>query len=104
MLSPPGPLSKSGEREGTLGRLSRTIITGDGFIEPCARRYGSPMGGVRFLPLAVLLTLVSAALAEQQRKPRAVPKEVSREAETAAPEPHELVAFLQMNPEEKFDL
>ena len=60
------------------------------------------MAGVPTIPLAVLLNLVSTA----PEKPTATSKAASRAGGPAAPVPEhrELVAFLQMNPEEKFDL
>ncbi len=60
------------------------------------------MGGVPFVPLAALLNLVSPA----PEKPTLASKAASRAGAigTPVPEYHELVAFLQMNPEEKFDL
>lgn len=61
------------------------------------------MGGMPFVPLAVLLALVSAK-PEQRGKPPAEPNAAVRGGGPRLPEPHELVAFLQMNPEEKFDL
>lgn len=60
------------------------------------------MGAMPFLRSAVLMALVSAP----PEKPTAASKAASRAGAAGAPvaERRELVAFLQMNPEEKFDL
>lgn len=61
------------------------------------------MSRVPFVPSAVLLALVSAP-PEEGGKPPAPSKTGTRAGATSVSEPRELVAFLQMNPEEKFDL
>src|SRR5438445_11964042 len=61
------------------------------------------MGSVPFVPSAMLMALVSPA-PEKARKTASTAKSVTKSPSPARAEPHELVAFLQMNPEEKFDI
>jgi hypothetical protein len=61
------------------------------------------MGGVPFLSLAVLLALVSPK-PEPVGKPPVASNAIVRGGGAPVPERRELEAFLQMNPEEKFDL
>ncbi len=83
-------------------RLSQTIMASNGFIEPRARRRGSAMGSGPFVPLAVLMAAISTA-SEKASKPAEASKPAKAQG-PSRPEPRELVAFLQMNPEEKFDI
>src|SRR5213592_1645193 len=61
------------------------------------------MGDVPLVPLAALMALISPA-SEEVTKSVAVPKKTSKALGTSRSEPPALEAFLQMNPEDKFDL
>ncbi|HYS99536.1 MAG TPA: hypothetical protein VEO20_02620 [Thermoplasmata archaeon] len=61
------------------------------------------MGSVPFVPSAMLMALVSPA-PEKAGKTASTAKSVTKSPSPARAEPHELVVFLQMNPEEKFDI
>ena len=61
------------------------------------------MGDVRFVPPAVLMALISPG-SEQPTKTVVSSKRTSKALGTSRSEPPALVAFLEMNPEEKFDL
>src|SRR2546426_11361285 len=97
--------SASGKRCGRSahGRLSRPIITGDGFIEPGAAWLATVMGGGPFVASAVLLALVATAPGEGGKAP-ASPKSAAPARGSSVPEATELEKFFQLNPEEKFDL
>ncbi|HKZ98488.1 MAG TPA: hypothetical protein VJ326_02715 [Thermoplasmata archaeon] len=80
-------------------RLSKPIIASDGFIQPRARGCGIVMGSIPFVLSAVLMAVVSAAPDRASK-----PSDASMALRPSRPEPRELVVFLQMNPEEKFDI
>src|SRR5207244_2975973 len=61
------------------------------------------MGDVPLVPLAALMALISPA-SEEVTKSVAVPKKTSKALGTSRSELPVLETFLQMNPEEKFDL
>jgi hypothetical protein len=83
--------------------LSSAIMDSDGFIEPLAAGYDSWMGEKPFVPPAVPMALLSPP-SEEVSKTAVAAKRTSKALGTSRSEPPALEAFLQMNPEEKFDL
>lgn len=78
------------------------IMDGNGFIDALRRGWNRRMGEVTPRPPAVPMTLVPP-ISEEVTKSSFVSQK-SKALGTSTAEPPALVTFLQMNPEEKFDL
>jgi len=83
--------------------LSRAIIASDGFIEPGAGEEDDWLGEKPFVPPAVPMALLPP-VSEEVSKTAVGAKRTAKALGTSRSEPPALEAFLQMNPEDKFDL
>src|SRR5436309_996737 len=83
--------------------LSRAIIASDGFIEPGAAEQDSWLVEMPFVPPAVSMALLPP-VSEEVSKTAVGAKRTAKALGTSRSEPPALEAFLQMNPEDKFDL